>query len=85
MSIQRWVSRPVEIEAVQWLGNLADMPAEWRALDLLTIDAHGVLVIRTPEGPMRARHGDYVVRGTAGEFYPVKELIFRNKYQAVPE
>lgn len=38
------------------------------------------IVIATLEGNMRASVGDYIIRGTAGEFYPVKPEIFEAKY-----
>ncbi|AMS02680.1 hypothetical protein BJD55_gp086 [Gordonia phage Yvonnetastic] len=46
-----------------------------------TIDpATGYLQIATLEGLMTVKPGDWVVRGIAGEFYPVKDSIFRDTY-----
>ena len=39
------------------------------------------LTIPTLVGPMLARHGDYIVKGTEGEFYPCKPTIFERKYR----
>lgn len=39
--------------------------------------------IPTLEGTMRAEEGDYLVKGTHGEFYPVKPDIFLYKYLPV--
>ena len=36
--------------------------------------------IVTPEGTMHGKPGDWLVRGTAGEFYPVQDSIFREIY-----
>lgn len=43
--------------------------------------ATGDLLIRTLEGDMRARPGDYVIRGVQGEFYPCKPDIFEATYE----
>lgn len=41
------------------------------------------LTIPTLEGPMIANHGDWIVKGLKGEFYPVKPDIFAMKYEEV--
>ena len=41
----------------------------------------GELVIRTLEGDMRASHGDWIIRGVKGEFYPCKPEIFAATYE----
>ena len=41
----------------------------------------GDLLIRTLEGDMRTRPGDYVIRGVQGEFYPCKPDIFEATYE----
>ena len=43
--------------------------------------ATGELVIRTLEGDMRATHGDWIIRGVQGEFYPCKPDIFEATYE----
>lgn len=43
------------------------------------------LVIRTLEGNMTAILGDWIIRGTAGEFYPCKPQIFDAIYEEVEE
>ena len=47
--------------------------------------ATGDLMIRTLEGDMRATCGDWIIRGVRGEFYPIKESIFRETYERVEE
>ena len=39
--------------------------------------------INTLEGTMRAEHGDYIIRGIAGEIYPCKPDIFKESYDEV--
>lgn len=41
------------------------------------------LRIRTPEGTMELRKGDWLIKGIEGEFYPCKDLIFRASYDEV--
>lgn len=43
----------------------------------------GQLLIATLEGVMKARLGDYVIRGVQGEFYPCKPDIFEATYDLV--
>lgn len=73
--------KPVVIEAIQFLtGNFAAIEdfvggdAEWR---------DGELIVATLEGPLRASHGDWIIRGVKGEFYPCKPDIFTLTYEAV--
>lgn len=41
--------------------------------------------IRTSEGIMAARPGDYIICGVKGEFYPCKPDIFKATYDLVEE
>jgi hypothetical protein len=38
------------------------------------------IIIETLEGDMVGRKGDYLIRGTAGEYYPIKPKIFHETY-----
>ena len=53
---------------------------EWVYADGLESAA---VLIRTLEGTMRGDPGDWVIRGVKGEFYPCKDEIFRQTYEAV--
>ena len=39
--------------------------------------------IETLEGKHRAKIGDYIIRGVAGELYPCKSQIFQKTYEKV--
>jgi len=39
------------------------------------------LTIPTPEGDMVARHGDWIIEGFMGEFYPCKPDVFEATYE----
>ena len=43
----------------------------------------GELIISTLEGPHRASLGDWIIKCVAGEFYPIKDSIFRETYEEV--
>lgn len=42
------------------------------------------LTIPTLEGHMTARHGDWIIKGVRGEFYPCHPDIFRETYEHAP-
>lgn len=91
-------SKPVVIEAFLWEGGPAnstpiinwilenDGTAHWD-------EAHYVnekffpegIHIKTLEGTMRADPGDWIIRGTRGEFYPCKPDVFAVKYEVLDE
>lgn len=88
--------RPVEVEAFQWTGNEKQTEdPEW--IQEALKKGHAVvmrgyegnepplLLIRTPEGVMQAKPGAYIILGTAGEIYPVKEEIFPQIYEIIEE
>lgn len=80
----RYRKKPVTIEAVRW-PSPTGWPEHWTPVpfSLRMDDAGAALVVRTIEGEMLAREGDYIVRGTHGEFYPVKREIFEANYEPV--
>ena len=41
------------------------------------------ILIPTLEGDMRARPGDYLIKGVQDEFYPCDPAIFEQTYEAV--
>lgn len=80
----KYRKKPIEVEAVQWTGENEDEVREFSPA--AHIDAAlGVtcLAIDTLEGRMMAHHGDWIIKGGAGEFYPCKPDIFRATYEAV--
>ena len=82
--------RPVRIEAVQLDQENAEAVAQWCNGNLERTLSYGydfveALIIPTLEGDMRCAVGDWVVRGMAGEFYPVKDFIFESTYESVDD
>lgn len=74
------IGRPAEAEAFRWTGNFKALPAEWRALDLFTEQTDGSLLVRTLRGPVPCRHGEYVIRRKAGDFYPIDPLTYAERW-----
>lgn len=57
-------------------------------IDRSLVDGHAVVygcTVETLEGRMKARIGDYIIRGVNGELYPCKPDIFQKTYEAVHE
>lgn len=93
MPASRWRKRPVTVDAVlndgKWATILAWLDSTGYTVPFLgtpaiTRNPDGSLNIATLEGVMRAGAGDWVVRGVAGEFYPVRADIFDATYEPEP-
>lgn len=81
--------KPVVIEAEQYDSHL-DLPF----IDRSDLGLNGFspveydedskrAYIKTLEGKLYVTHGDWIIRGTAGEFYPCKPDIFNATYDPV--
>ena len=86
--ITTYRKKPVVIEAMQFTGDNAAEVAAWCGGQIVSADCSGdgppyVVRIDTLEGLMLAGRGDYVICGVQGEFYPIKDVIFRETYEAV--
>jgi hypothetical protein len=69
--------KPVVIEATQW-NKLGDHPA-------VLYNHNSVPTIRTLEGEMFVRPGDYIITGVKGEHYLCTPDIFEMTYERVEE
>jgi hypothetical protein len=76
----KYRKKPVIIEAIQFTGdNFDDIKKTFP--DLKAKMVGGFLIIPTLEGDMKAVTTDFIIKGTAGEFYPCKSPIFYNLYE----
>ncbi|OZE90177.1 hypothetical protein CH298_13360 [Rhodococcoides fascians] len=82
MPVQTFRKKPVEIQAIQ-LGALNAAAVESFVGGDLANHPEGGVMIATLEGSMRARLGDWIIRGVKGEFYPCKPDIFAATYESV--
>ena len=89
----RYRKKPVEIEAFQLNERgLVEEDWFWDAVtrnDIIIHDFgrhhanHAWCEIKTLEGIMVARTGDYIIKGVNGEIYPCKADIFEKTYDEV--
>lgn len=86
--VNRYVKKPVTIEAIlydgnnlrdiiEFMGNLVDFESFQNYID----KDNGIFKILTLEGVMDAQIGDYIIKGVKGEFYPCKPDIFELTYE----
>lgn len=82
--------KPVVIEAIQiksdnvseileWMGGIGITSAGYDNNDMPFI------VIQTLEGEMTGLLGSWIIKGVAGEFYPIKNEIFQKTYEPVKD
>lgn len=85
MTVRTYRKRPVEVAAMQLTPATFKAVVDWAEPFVgAGEDEQGVFVlIRTLEGDVWAREGDWVIRGVAGEFYPCRADIFEATYEAV--
>lgn len=84
MTVNKYIKKPIPIEAIQWTGNNFDQL--WKfAGDKVWIDESGYLNVKTLEGSFRSKNrvGDYLIKGIKGEFYICEKQIFEESYQRV--
>lgn len=74
--------KPVEVEAMQYDGKDWRSIAQWMAANGAPMGrtASGLLRIHTLEGEMNAHPGDWIIKGTQGEFYPCKPAPFSDTF-----
>lgn len=70
------------IYAVEWTGNLDDLPRDWRDRGMFDLDDDGTLTVRTNQGVATCYVGWLIIFGTAAEFYPVPPAIFHGRWVA---
>jgi len=75
--------RPVVVETMLYDGTNAAAIVAWAGVAARSL--LGELVITTFEGDHVVQVGDYVMRGTRGEFYPIKPQVFADVYELAGE
>ena len=75
--------KPVTIEVMQFTAESKNAVYNWvNGNKRVGFDKENnpTLGIQTLEGEMRARIGDYIIKGVNGEFYPCKPDVFEKTY-----
>lgn len=75
--------KPIVVEAVQFTGKNGFEVVDWAKSPTVDVAFSGDIVVFSTmsAGLMRAAPGDWVVKGTNGEFYTIKDAIFREIYE----
>lgn len=73
-----FTKRPVTIHAMEWTGENFDTICAF--VGEAAVIVADVLTIKTLEGTMQAKVGDFIIRGVRGEFYPCDREIFEATY-----
>lgn len=94
--MQKFRSLPVNIYAVQYDGDNGQAIAKMvndtnphpdslarETKNMVDGEPKMQLIIPTLEGEMAASMGDWIIKGTLGEYYPCKPAVFTKKYLAV--
>ncbi len=75
--------KSIIIEAIQFTGHNDKECLDFCPIARDPIDRMPNLIIPTLEGDMLCNVGDWIIKGTAGEFYPCKPDIFDTVYEPV--
>ena len=96
--IKLYRKKPMAVEVMQFLYNSERLTelAQWMGPNMKTsgkarhLDAKGwleVMTLEDGEGQRKVAHvateGDYIIKGSFGEFWPVKQHIFDETYEEV--
>ena len=81
IEVYRWIEENTagSFDPMHQIVGFKPWPESGVAID----PSDGRLIIATLEGAHWADVGDWIIRGVAGEFYPIKETIFRETYEPV--
>ena len=90
--IKKYRKKPVEVEAIQLTDKLTggelyrffgyEGVSDISAREKFEINGTNI-IIKTIEGDMTASNSDWIIKGIKGEFYPVKNEIFLESYEAI--
>ena len=91
--MKKYRKKPLIVHAAQWDGERLDDMYPIAFFEQYNQNWHyghfggqmpgRKIIIHTLEGEMECMPGDYVVKGIREEFYPVKESIFLESYEAI--
>jgi hypothetical protein len=80
-NILQFIKKPIVVEAVQFTGENHGECLKF--CESIIIDYYGSITIPTLEGNITCTKGDWIIKGIAGEFYPIKADIFKKTYDKV--
>ena len=90
---QKFRTRIVEIEAARWTGDNLEEMQEWTEssfrLSAKTLKTHEGLLLtaevfdKLHNAWIGVAHGQWIVRGVKGEYYPCDDETFHWKYEEI--
>lgn len=89
MSTFDYRKKPIVVQAFQMTDNNDETSAfpQWLfsavAQGFISESTDGHFLVKTMEGTMMGKPGDYIIRGIRGEFYPCDKEIFEATYEKV--
>ena len=90
---RRYLKKPIPIEGMRFNGYNAEQLHEWSHGDVEEVKKgdhrweylRSKVKVKTREGEVVAVPGDTILRGVAGEVYPIGEQILADTYDEVEE
>ncbi len=77
-----YVSKPVQIEAIQFRGNNVAEIREFGGEAIGSFDTSALtLMVMTNHGNVLAETSDWIIKTSKGECYPCKPDVFAEKYE----
>lgn len=83
--IKKYRKKPVVIEAIKYVEGMDNEELKRFMGEAGYGTDESNVFIHTLEGVMQVNHGDYIIKGVKGEFYPCKPDIFEVTYQELEE
>lgn len=84
MPVSKFRKRPVVVEAIQFTASEHEECCAFVGSKNLDdrgcLRGEGLMLIKTLAGNHWVRHGDYIIKGVGGKFYPCKPAIFEGTY-----
>jgi len=82
--MKKFRKKPVVVEATQFRAGEQDSSlAVYVVAGMVRYTDVGTMLVKTLEGTMEARPGDWIIRGVKGELYPCRPDIFEATYDPV--
>lgn len=89
----KYRKKPVEINAVQFITSpkvqklahwgTARTELSFEGLPVFVDEQGPFCMIKTDEGDMKLREGDWLITGVEGEKYPCRDSVFQQTYELV--
>jgi hypothetical protein len=78
-------AKPIVIEAVQWIDGNQDAVCAFVPKEFRHNKVNEQAGIKTDNGIAFLNYGDWIIKGTRGEFYPCRDDVFQTKYEPVED